>query len=74
MILSGAMLLALSFGFSACGGQAPATPANVEAPIATEVFTEVPVASDQPVLEIAGPSQNLSLTMAELTEIPATES
>ena len=65
--------MALAFGFSACGGQAPATPVEVEAPVATEVPTEAPVVIDQPVLEIVGPSQGLSLTLAELKALPATE-
>jgi DMSO/TMAO reductase YedYZ molybdopterin-dependent catalytic subunit len=80
LIFSGALLLALALGFSACGPQAPVTPiepADIEAPAPTEALadepTEEPVVSDEPVLEIVGPAANLSLTMVELMELPTTE-
>ena len=73
LIFSGAILLALAFGFAACGPQAPITPAVVEAPAITEAPTEAPAIPEPAVLEIVGPSQNLSLSMAELVALPATE-
>ncbi|MGD8402739.1 MAG: molybdopterin-dependent oxidoreductase [Anaerolineales bacterium] len=80
LIFSGALLLTLAFGFSACGPQAPVTPAEPpeeEASAPTETLaeepTEEPAMSDGPVLEIVGPAANLSLTMDELLELPATE-
>ena len=80
LIYSGALLLALAFGFAACGPQAPVTPADVKAPtdspaeIMTEAPVEEPVASAETVLEVVGPAANLSFTMADLTPISSTMS
>jgi len=76
LILAGAIVLALAFGFAACGPQAPITPVETVAPTPTPVPTEPaaePTEPAAPVLEIVGPSTNLSLTMAELMELPTTE-
>ena len=79
LIYSGALLLALAFGFAACGPQTPVTPADVKAPtdspaeIMTEAPVEEPVASAETVLEVVGPAANLSFTMADLMDLPATE-
>jgi DMSO/TMAO reductase YedYZ molybdopterin-dependent catalytic subunit len=76
LIFSGALLLALALGFSACGPGAPITPAEPpeeEAPVPTEALAEEPAVSGEPVLEITGPAANLSLTMDELMKLPATD-
>jgi DMSO/TMAO reductase YedYZ molybdopterin-dependent catalytic subunit len=77
LILTGATLLILAFVFSACGPGTPIAPAQTAAPVETQAPT-VPAPTEPsepavPVLEIFGPSQNLSLTMAELMALPATE-
>ena len=77
LIFAGVLILTLAFVFSACGPQAPITPAVVEEP--TEAEPEAPAETEPPaedstvVLEIVGPATNLSYTMAELMELPATE-
>jgi DMSO/TMAO reductase YedYZ molybdopterin-dependent catalytic subunit len=78
LILAGTTLLILAFVFSACGPGTPITPQETAAPEETQAPptspppTETPVPA-MPVLEIVGPSQDLSLTMAELMALPATE-
>ncbi len=64
LILAGAVLLALALGFSACGPQPTPEPTAIP-PTATE--------PPMPVLEIVGPAETLSLTLAELKALPATE-
>ena len=82
LILTGAIVLVLAFGFAAClsptggGPQAPITPVETVTPAPTSVPTEPEPEPTEPaasVLEIVGPAANLSLTMAELMELPATE-
>jgi DMSO/TMAO reductase YedYZ molybdopterin-dependent catalytic subunit len=76
LILSGALLLALTLTFAACsGGTQPepsplpeATQAPVE-PTATAAPTEPAV----PVLEIVGETETKSLTMDEIKVLPVTE-
>ncbi len=77
LILTGAILLILAFGFAACGPQAPITPVETAAPVETRAPT-LPAPSETPepaapVLEIVGPTETLSLTMTELMALPATE-
>jgi DMSO/TMAO reductase YedYZ molybdopterin-dependent catalytic subunit len=71
LILSGVLLLALAFAFGACSGatQVEATPVPTAAP----TDAPVPTQPAKPVLEIAGPSTSLSLTMADLMSLPVTE-
>ncbi|MFZ5819212.1 MAG: molybdopterin-dependent oxidoreductase [Chloroflexota bacterium] len=71
-ILSGMALVALAFGFAACGPQAPITPVETATPVETEAPVE-PTVPAAPVLEIVGPATTLSLTMPELMALPATE-
>lgn len=79
LILSGTLFLALALGFSACGPQSSTTPVEVAAPTdsSAEMMTEAPIeesaVSDETVLEIVGPATNLSFTISELMELPATE-
>lgn len=74
LIFAGVWTLTLAFVFAACGPSAPATPAETVAPAPTTIPTEPePTESAEPVLEIVGPSESLSLTMAELMALPATE-
>jgi DMSO/TMAO reductase YedYZ molybdopterin-dependent catalytic subunit len=61
-------LLVLALVLAACGAATPAAPVETEAPAATEA-----VAPAEPVLEIVGPSQMLSLTLEDLKALPATE-
>ena len=66
LILAGAILLALAFGFAACSPQP--TPVVTEPPVPTA--TAEPAV---PVLEIVGPATTLSLTMSDLLALPVTE-
>ena len=77
LILSGALLLALSTAFAACSGGTTVEPSPV-----AEVVTEAPVQEDTPVpptevampiLEIVGLTESKSLTMEELKALPVTE-
>ena len=68
LILAGAILLALAFGFAACAPQPTPEPTAVPTAV-PPTATEPPV----PVLTIVGPAQELSLTMADLKALPATE-
>jgi DMSO/TMAO reductase YedYZ molybdopterin-dependent catalytic subunit len=68
LILTGAILLALAFGFAAC------SPQLTPAPVATA--TQVPSETAEPavpVLEIVSPTQTLSFTMADVLDLPITE-
>ena len=74
LILSGAILIALAAGFAACSGgpQTEAAPV-VEATEAVVEDTPVPTESAQPVLEIIGLDETISLTLDELKALPVTE-
>jgi DMSO/TMAO reductase YedYZ molybdopterin-dependent catalytic subunit len=73
LILSGALLLALTAVFAACSAGSPTEAAPVVE--ATEaVVEEIPAPTESaPVLEIVGPGQTISLTMEELKALPVTE-
>lgn len=67
-------MLVLAFGFAACGPQAPAAPVEEVAPVETQAPAEPePTEPAIPVLEIVGSAESISLTMAELMALPATE-
>ncbi len=74
LILSGALLIALTFTFAACSGGTQVEPSPAaevtEAPIAA---TEAPTEVAAPVLEIVGLTETKSLTMEELKALPETE-
>lgn len=71
LILSGALLIALAVGFTACaGGTQTETAPVVEATEAVAEATPVPA---EPVLEIVGPAETISLTWDELNALPVTE-
>lgn len=71
LILSGVLLLALVFIFTACSGETPTPPVIVIT--ATPEDTPIPTESADPVLEVVGPSQTKALTMKELMDLPVTE-
>jgi len=71
LILSGALLLALTFVFTACSGETP-TPLVIVI-TATPEDTPVPTESVVPVLEVVGPSETKTLTLEELMALPVTE-
>jgi hypothetical protein len=67
LILSGLLLVCLSFAFAACSPQTQPAPTATSAPAATEAKVVGPV------LEIVGPSETKSLTLDELKALPVTE-
>ncbi len=71
LILSGVLLLALAFIFTACSGETP-TPIVIVV-TATAQDTPIPTEAAVPVLEIVGPSGTKTLTMEELKALPVTE-
>lgn len=75
LILSGALLIVLAVGFAACSGgtQTDPSPVAEEATEAVVEDTPMPTEPAQPVLEIVGPNETISLTLDELKALPATE-
>jgi DMSO/TMAO reductase YedYZ molybdopterin-dependent catalytic subunit len=71
LILSGTLLLALAFLFTACSGANP-TPVVIVI-TATPEDTPIPTESTIPVLEVVGPSETKTLTMEELQALPVTD-
>ncbi len=70
LIFAGVILIAMAFGFSACG------PAPTPEPTAVPTATAIPPTATEPpapVLQIIGPAQNVSLSMADLQALPVTE-
>jgi DMSO/TMAO reductase YedYZ molybdopterin-dependent catalytic subunit len=74
LIISGTVMLAVALGLAACGPSAPIIPLEPTAPLETELPAE-PASPESavPVLEIVGETDSVSLTMAELKDMPATE-
>ncbi len=70
LILSGALLLALTFTFAACSGETQVAPSATEAPVEA---TSAPTEAAMPVLEIVGLTETKSLTLEEIKALPVTE-
>jgi DMSO/TMAO reductase YedYZ molybdopterin-dependent catalytic subunit len=74
LVISGTVLLAVALGLAACGPGSPIVPLETTVPLEAEVPTVTPpMESAAPVLELVGLADSLSLTMAELMDMPATE-
>jgi hypothetical protein len=67
------VLVIMAFVFAACSGGTQIEPSPVPTPTAAPTETPIPTQPAKPLLEIVGPSETKSLTMADLMALPVTE-